>query len=95
MLTPELVERIRGLLADGRMSRRGIAHELRVSRGSVNAIAHGRRSDYAARCQDRTISLETPTGPIERCPGCGARVQMPCLACRLRALQQFRRPIAC
>ncbi len=91
MLAPELVEQIRGMLADGRMSRRGVARELRVSRGAVDAIAQGRRPDYTAHCQDRTPGLDMPAGPIERCPGCGARVRMPCLACRLRALQQLQK----
>jgi DNA-binding XRE family transcriptional regulator len=95
MLTPELVERIRRLLADGRMTQRGIARELRVSRGTVDAIAHGRRSNDAVQGRGWTPSLETSAGPIERCPGCGVRVRMPCLACRLRTLQQFRRRPIC
>ncbi len=91
MLAPEVVEKIWSLLADGRVSQRGIARSLRVSRGTVAAIAHGRRPDYTARCGLRPADLDAPAGPLERCPGCGGKVHMPCLACRLRALGKFRR----
>ena len=88
MLAPELVERIRNLLADGRLSQRGIARSLCVSRGTVGAIAHGQRPDYAARLDGRSADLDAPTRPAERCPGCGGMVRMPCLACRLRAVRR-------
>ncbi len=90
MLATELVERIRALLDDGRMSQRGIARALRVSRGTVGAIALGRRPDPAARPGGQPPGLVLPAGPAERCPGCGGMVQMPCLACRLRALRRKR-----
>ncbi len=90
MLTTEMVQRIRTLLDGGRMSQRGIARALRVSRGTVGAIALGRRHDPAARRDGQHPGLVSPAGPAERCPGCGGMVQMPCLACRLRALRRKR-----
>ncbi|MDY0165893.1 MAG: hypothetical protein RBS80_05070 [Thermoguttaceae bacterium] len=90
MLTPEMVEQIRKLLATGRMSRRGVARRLRVSRGTVDAIARGRRPDYAANRRQLPAGVDSPAGPLERCPGCGGMVRMPCLACRVRALRKHR-----
>lgn len=91
MLAPETVERIRDLLAEGRMSQRGVARALRVSRGTVDAIACGRRPAYPARIRQGLPGPDSPSGPRERCPGCGGMVEMPCLACRLRALREHRR----
>ncbi len=90
MLAPELIERIRRLLAGGRMSQREIARSLNVSRGTVGAIAGGRRPDYSQRSACGPGRIEAPPGPTERCPGCGGMVQMPCLACRLRASWRLR-----
>lgn len=91
MLAPDVVERIGSLLAAGRMSQREIARFLRISRGTVVAIAHGRRPDYSARSAAALRQGDAVPGPVERCPGCGAMVRMPCLACRLRASRRLRR----
>ena len=80
MLAPATVGEIRLLLAEGGLSQREIARRLGVSRGSVNAIARGKRTDGA--------DFVCPSGPVERCPGCGCMVQMPCLACRIRAMRE-------
>lgn len=87
MLAPGVVAEIRGLLVGGELSQGEIARRWGVSRGTVNAIATGRR---AAR-PSRSSHGEEPAfmrGPARRCPGCGGLVQMPCLACRLRAMQR-------
>ena len=57
-----------------------------IIRGTVSAIALGKRPDYASLRRRREGALVAPSGPAVRCPGCGGKVQMPCLACRLRAL---------
>ena len=86
MIAAPVTEEIRRLLAEGRLSQRKIAQRLGVSRGTVNAIAHGKRPDYAplrppAHDDDGFI---TPQGLFQRCPRCGGKVQMPCLACYVR-----------
>jgi hypothetical protein len=92
------VAAIRGLLVEGELSQRKIAERVGVSRGTVAAIALGRRPDYADRRQAGCGSFSPagefvpPSGPAQRCPGCGGMVQMPCLVCRVRRLQQ-RQPI--
>jgi hypothetical protein len=88
MLARTVVAEIQRLLEEGRMSQRAVAHRVGVSRGTVHAIAHGRRRDR--RSGRESVSELTPLdGPVERCPGCGGKVQMPCLLCRLRAMQRY------
>ena len=90
MIALEMVEEIRRLLEADQLSQRQIADRVGVSRGTVNAIAAGRGSHG-----DR---VPRPSGPPRRCPGCGGLVQMPCVACGVRAIlrrqreRQRRRP---
>lgn len=80
MLTPGKVEEVRRLLALGNVSQRQIARQLRVSRGTVSAIASGKRPDYPIRTPEEPELLLPPV----RCPGCGGMVHPPCRACRVR-----------
>lgn len=84
MIAPSVVAEVRRLLAEGRLSQRTIARRTGVSRGTVGAIATGRRPDYDARRRAAGSDYTPPAGKPVRCPGCGALVQMPCLACQLR-----------
>jgi hypothetical protein len=81
MIAPSVVEKIRELLAEGKLSQRKIARAVGVSRGTVDGIASGRRADPAPRSGDE---FEEPLGPLGRCPECGGRVYMPCRLCRVR-----------
>jgi hypothetical protein len=87
MIATTTVEEIRHLLAEGRLSQRGIARELGVSRGTVNAIAMGRRISIG-RPSVAEEDFPLPAGLPRRCSGCGGLVQMPCLLCHLRLLRQ-------
>ncbi len=91
MIAPALVEEIRGLLSASGLSQRKIAARLGVSRGTVNAIALGRRADRATPAR-QADGLPAPAGPAVRCPGCGGRVQMPCLLCYVRAWKKRSPP---
>ncbi len=82
MLPPAVVDEIRRLLAEGRLSQRQIARRIGVSRGTVAAIASGRRRIPAGEASGPPGGYAR--GKPVRCPGCGARVHMPCLACWLR-----------
>jgi hypothetical protein len=87
MLASGTVDEIRRLLGQGELSQRAIARVVGVSRGTVNAIACGRRPERAADPplpDDQWPPLE---GPAVRCPTCGGMVRMPCLACRVRRLR--------
>jgi hypothetical protein len=87
MIAKFLVDDVRRLLADGHLSQRKIAEKLGLSRGSVNAIATGKRRDsYSCRSKEpQNARFEPPTGSPARCPGCGGLTQMPCLACYIRS----------
>jgi transcriptional regulator with XRE-family HTH domain len=91
MINPTLVDEVKRLLADG-VTQRGISRRLSISRGSVGAIASGKRPNYealrAAR-EDKLAPLPN-NAPSERCPGCGGKQQMPCRVCRTRGDKQQR-----
>ncbi|MFZ1934653.1 MAG: helix-turn-helix transcriptional regulator [Thermoguttaceae bacterium] len=92
MIATALVEEIRHMLREGRLSQREIAKRLGVSRGTVNAIASGRRREQVRRPeQAEDDGFIPPTGLPKRCPGCGGLAQMPCLACYIRAKNEARR----
>ena len=82
MLAAKTVAEIQRLLDLKTHSQRRIAALVGVSRGSVAAIASGRRRDVPADALDDAPA--EPSGPPARCPGCGGLVYMPCLLCRLR-----------
>lgn len=88
MIAPSVVEEIKRLLAEGRLSQRKIAQNLGVSRGTVNAIALGKRTERSPECRGREDEIPPPEGPVERCPTCGGMVHVPCLACRVRAIRE-------
>ena len=87
MIDSEKVAEIKRLLAEGRLSQRKIAATTQISRGTIAAIAAGRRPDYEEfrrrRAEEEEASL---LGPVARCPSCGGTVHVPCRLCRVRAL---------
>jgi hypothetical protein len=83
MIEPTVVETIRRLLVQQRLPQREVARRLGVSRGTVHAIAQGKRPDCPAR--EEPVDFHWSLGPPRRCPGCGGMVRMPCLLCYLRA----------
>jgi hypothetical protein len=87
MIATTVVDEIRRLLLQGGLSQRKIASQLGVSRGTVNAIALGKRSDFSAPRRRENEGFVPPAGLHVRCNGCGCKVQMPCLACYIRARQ--------
>jgi hypothetical protein len=84
MIAPEIAAEIRRLLDEDVLSQRKIARRTGISRGTVAAIAAGRRGDCDAVSKPGEDSWETSSDPPERCPTCGSLVYMPCLLCRLR-----------
>ncbi|MEE8451500.1 MAG: winged helix-turn-helix transcriptional regulator [Thermoguttaceae bacterium] len=88
MIAPSIVSEIRDLLGKGEISQREIARRLGISRGTVNAIALGRRADRSAGRRHDPSEFIPPAGVPVRCPTCGGKVQMPCLACQVRATKR-------
>jgi transcriptional regulator with XRE-family HTH domain len=87
MIAPSVVQEVRRLLAEGNFSQRRIAKLTGISRGTVGAIAAGRRPDYESLRPTANDELPEPSGPPQRCPGCGGMVYLPCRLCRTRALR--------
>ena len=84
MLKPEIVLKILFLLKEKKCSQRKVAKIIGVSRGTVSAIALGKRKLMRSLSAHEDASFISPQGPPRRCPLCGAKTQMPCLACQLR-----------
>lgn len=94
MLAISQVNEIRRLLAGGDYSQRKIARMTGVSRGTIGAIALGRRPDYESRSKEEDETA-LPLGPLGRCKICGAKVYLPCRLCELRrqlALERKKTP---
>ncbi len=83
MIAPEVIKEINQLLQEGVLSQRKIARKLGVSRGTVHAVAKGKRRLSCRKKEEESPPFRPPTGPYTRCPLCGARVKMPCLACAM------------
>ena len=81
MIEAKITADVRRLLAEGTLSQRKIARLTGISRGSVGAIASGKRPDYETPPEEED---EEPTGPPERCRNCGGMVYLPCRLCRTR-----------
>jgi hypothetical protein len=81
MLQVNLIHEIDRLLQAGELSQREIAARLHVSRGTVGAIATGRRGLHGRQ----TVRKRPPRALIaRRCPDCGYRVYAPCRICTTR-----------
>lgn len=90
MLPLATVQEISRLLAEGKLSQRKIAEKLGVSRGTVGAIASGRRGMFGREPERDRPELCCFDVPPERCAGCGAMVYKPCVLCRTRAYLRRR-----
>ncbi len=85
MLADSVVSEIHRLLSEGRLSRRAIARQIGVSRGSVNLIANGQREAREGQPDERRRQKR---GLARRCRQCGGLVYLPCLLCRARTYQR-------
>ena len=86
MLSNEVVRQVQECLDTTTLSHRAIARRVGVSRGTVQAIESGKR-----RIRDESPPKPEETavvfsGPAVRCPGCGRKVHLPCMACRVASM---------
>jgi transcriptional regulator with XRE-family HTH domain len=84
MLSTDLIGEIQRLLAEGKLSQRKIAKLTGVSRGTVGAVANGKRQVRPRQVDGWEAGLEPQPGPPQHCPGCGGLVYLPCRLCRTR-----------
>jgi transcriptional regulator with XRE-family HTH domain len=90
MIAAELIADVRRLLATGGLSQREIARRTGVSRGTVGAVAAGKRTDRTEPRHAGHPELKVPAGPPRRCGGCGGMVSLPCLLCRARSVRRTK-----
>ncbi len=90
MIAQHKVEQVRYLLSQG-VSQRKIARIVGISRGTVVAIAHGKRRDAP---EPDELDGWPAHGEPRRCPGCGGMVYLPCRLCHVRSLNSFQRRLA-
>lgn len=88
MLQKVKVMEVKRLLDEGHLSRRAIAEEVGISRGSVNAIANGERGLHGATADD-CVEIPFRSTVATRCHGCGGLVYMPCVLCEARHFGQL------
>ncbi|TWT86265.1 hypothetical protein Mal64_38050 [Pseudobythopirellula maris] len=93
MLSLALIEEVKRLLDEGRLSQRAIAEKLAVSRGTVSALATGKRHVFGREQQAGEDPSTLPLAPPERCPGCGGMVHMPCVLCEALAYLGRHEPL--
>ena len=87
MLPLVVIQEVRRLLDEREFSHRKIADKLRISRGTVGAIASGRRGIFGREPDAAGPTLCCLELPPERCRGCGATVYKPCVLCSTRKYQ--------
>lgn len=92
MLEDSVIKQIQMLVQQGHLSQRKIAKQLGVSRGTVQAVANGKRIERSGHPASATWIA--PSGQPQRSPLCGGRVRMPCLACQLYEFDQKEMALA-
>ena len=85
MLPNERVKEVMQLLDTGRHSQRQIAKITGVSRIVIYRIAKGKRK-LRQKTENTAWDEDRYKRPFERCPVCGGRVQLPCIACIVKRL---------
>jgi hypothetical protein len=80
MLAQYVVDRVRKLRTEEKLSYRAISKRTGASRGAIAKIANGQRP-YRLSGEDEE-SDDSPVPP-ERCPTCGGLVFPPCCYCNL------------
>lgn len=83
MIRDTVVQEVKRLLFVEGLSQRTVATQVGVSRGTVHAIARGKRPERVRPFPEDVMPWND--GPPKRCPHCGALVYLPCLACQIRA----------
>lgn len=77
------ISRARALLAVGQLSQRSIALQVGLSHSTVTNIANRKPPyDRVPDGFDQGAAFGDKS-PVETCPGCGAKVRMPCYKCSL------------
>lgn len=84
-LTPDLVAEIRRLKAAG-CTQMEIKRITGISRTTIHLVVNGRRIAEKPPAEPEEEANPYFDGPVERCPRCGRKVYMPCMACRVDSM---------
>lgn len=88
MIAQDVENKIQTFLRTHRASQRAVAERFGVSRSVVKRLMQQQHLSRGALRRSANVNEDgpfvLPEGMPQRCPGCGHRVQMPCLACQLR-----------
>ena len=87
MIDPKVIDTVRQLLAEGKLSYREIALRTGISRSTISSVAAGKRVADNNKFLENDAPLQ-PLGPARRCPNCGGLVYLPCKLCRVRAMKR-------
>lgn len=83
----------RQIFLTGQFSQRRLSKKIGISRNTLADIVHCRRAHAYLAAETLTPATDPPyDGKPGRCPTCGARVLLPCIACRARQERQGGRP---
>jgi hypothetical protein len=86
MISISDVETVAAFLRAGK-SVRETARHTGLARGTVAAIAVGKHpQQLRPRSDEWALAVDELCGPPVRCPTCGAKVVMPCIACAVRRI---------
>ncbi|MCL2348607.1 MAG: helix-turn-helix transcriptional regulator [Planctomycetaceae bacterium] len=78
MIDNKTIRRIDELLQCKKLSQRQIAKQLKVSRGTVQSVANGKRKVREAEAKGKIpLSWRIPSGKPQRCRRCGALTKFP------------------
>jgi hypothetical protein len=86
MIDQNVIEQIERLLVENKISHRKIAKLTGISRGTIGAIALGRRQVRPKPIVAADEEMFDAGTPSKRCPRCGAIVRMPCRACHVKKI---------
>ena len=89
MLSNEQIKEVMRLLETGQHSRRQIAKIIGTSRIMVYRIERGKKRLQPTIKKEREDE-DRHKRPFERCPVCGGRVQLPCIACVVSKLDKVK-----
>jgi len=87
MLPDKRIKEVMWLLDAGKHSQRQIAKITGISRVVIHRIASGKRK-LRPTVKNATWDEDRYKRPFERCPICGNRVQLPCIACIVKRLDK-------
>lgn len=90
MLTRQEVIEVQQLASRG-LSVNKISRQTGIAYDTISRIVNGKHRFTRSNGSNEDNHLRYATNPIERCPGCGRMIEMPCRACQAIAYRDAGR----